>query len=446
MKRGKKVLCSILSLALFCSLALPARAAEPWKALEGIAYYGDRSKCAMTEEQAKAFAERIETEMARTDWDIEETLEMRVSPVKGFAALFDLGNGVPALAFVRGYRIYFAEEPEYFGYSIDVGEVGVWTYENGTTVLFEPFQKNHQSFCITKSYIEVFNYHYGDDVWPHIERYSYGNGKISNQEDSQWKEEEALISGVSGSPISVDYTIEGLTPIGEFKPALLSYVSAAQSSTRVTLHLNGGNGGSALWTNDAGTIQVPTNPTREGYTFAGWFTDPDLTVAWNFNSAVTGDLTLYAKWVPVSSSAATVGQSTQAISFNGGVVEVQAYTLKADNGGDVTYVKLRDMAALLDGSAAQFNVDWRSGAIYVERGKPYTTRNGTELQPIAGTDGSYRWNTAPILFDGTTTAMEGIVLEGKGGSHTFLKLRDLADAVGFTVNWSKTEGITIGTK
>jgi len=37
----------------------------------------------------------------------------------------------------------------------------------------------------------------------------------------------------------------------------------------VRIYLNGGVGGGTLWTNAAGTIQVPTNPTREGYTFGG---------------------------------------------------------------------------------------------------------------------------------------------------------------------------------
>src|SRR5690606_36232363 len=37
----------------------------------------------------------------------------------------------------------------------------------------------------------------------------------------------------------------------------------------------------------------PTLPDREGYTFAGWFTDVELSNSYDF-SAVTKDLTLYA--------------------------------------------------------------------------------------------------------------------------------------------------------
>lgn len=46
-----------------------------------------------------------------------------------------------------------------------------------------------------------------------------------------------------------------------------------------------------------GSITKPADPTREGYTFAGWYTDEACTEAYDFSVAVTADMTLYAKWV-----------------------------------------------------------------------------------------------------------------------------------------------------
>ena len=40
-----------------------------------------------------------------------------------------------------------------------------------------------------------------------------------------------------------------------------------------------------------------TKPQSKGYTFAGWFADEACTKAYDFNSPVTADMTLYAKWV-----------------------------------------------------------------------------------------------------------------------------------------------------
>ncbi|MSS25359.1 MULTISPECIES: DUF4430 domain-containing protein [unclassified Collinsella] len=45
-----------------------------------------------------------------------------------------------------------------------------------------------------------------------------------------------------------------------------------------------------------GSIAKPADPTREGYTFAGWYTDEACTEAYDFSVAVTADMTLYAKW------------------------------------------------------------------------------------------------------------------------------------------------------
>lgn len=46
-----------------------------------------------------------------------------------------------------------------------------------------------------------------------------------------------------------------------------------------------------------GSIAKPADPTREGYTFAGWYTDAACTKAYDFSVAVTADMTLYAKWI-----------------------------------------------------------------------------------------------------------------------------------------------------
>ena len=45
-----------------------------------------------------------------------------------------------------------------------------------------------------------------------------------------------------------------------------------------------------------GTAATPSAPAKAGYTFDGWFTDKDCTVAYDFNAPVTDNITLYAKW------------------------------------------------------------------------------------------------------------------------------------------------------
>ena len=46
------------------------------------------------------------------------------------------------------------------------------------------------------------------------------------------------------------------------------------------------------------TIERPDDPVREGKEFVGWYRDIHLTEEWNFDTdTVTGNMTLYAKWV-----------------------------------------------------------------------------------------------------------------------------------------------------
>ena len=67
----------------------------------------------------------------------------------------------------------------------------------------------------------------------------------------------------------------------------------------VKVSFNAGEGSKVDFQTTAanGSVAKPADPTREGYTFAGWYTDEACTEAYDFSVAVTADITLYAKWV-----------------------------------------------------------------------------------------------------------------------------------------------------
>lgn len=52
-------------------------------------------------------------------------------------------------------------------------------------------------------------------------------------------------------------------------------------------------------------VTKPTDPTREGYVFKGWFTDKALKKAYDFSAKVTGSFTLYAKWEKADETTST---------------------------------------------------------------------------------------------------------------------------------------------
>lgn len=85
--------------------------------------------------------------------------------------------------------------------------------------------------------------------------------------------------------------------------SLFFSIAACKKAITITVSFNS-NGGSEVQSIEytAGKeISLPNNPTRDGYTFAGWFFDqnqfsePILEVSW-INREIKEDITVYAKW------------------------------------------------------------------------------------------------------------------------------------------------------
>ena len=52
-------------------------------------------------------------------------------------------------------------------------------------------------------------------------------------------------------------------------------------------------------------LTKPETPVKDGYTFAGWYKDSACTQGWDFETGISGDMTLYAKWTAAGSSGET---------------------------------------------------------------------------------------------------------------------------------------------
>lgn len=140
----------------------------------------------------------------------------------------------------------------------------------------------------------------------------------------------------------------------------------------------------------------------------------------------------------------TAYASTQSVEVDGKAVQFQMYALKDANGNPTNYVKLRDLALILNGTAAQFEVGW-DGHVNIETGKAYTS-NGSEMQTPYTGDRAYRDSTAGTNVNGAPAELSAIVLtDDKGGDYTYYQLRDLGGALGFKVDWSKERGVFIET-
>jgi uncharacterized repeat protein (TIGR02543 family) len=114
----------------------------------------------------------------------------------------------------------------------------------------------------------------------------------TNYRFSGWNTERAN-SGSEGGRFNVGAY---LPPQSRDMTMYADWVEAATSIYTVTFNSNGGESRDPQQVASGRTVNQPPAPTRSGYTFGGWYSDPALSAAYSFSTPVTGDITLYAKW------------------------------------------------------------------------------------------------------------------------------------------------------
>ena len=100
------------------------------------------------------------------------------------------------------------------------------------------------------------------------------------------------------------YTTGSCTTPFDFKVPIMSnktvYAKWRYPATyTVTFNSNGGTSVKAQSVTYGAKASRPADPAKSGFYFKGWYADKGLTRAYDFNSAVKGSLTLYAKWEQV---------------------------------------------------------------------------------------------------------------------------------------------------
>ena len=132
----------------------------------------------------------------------------------------------------------------------------------------------------------------------------------------------------------------------------------------------------------------PADPTKEGYTFSGWFTDEDCTKAYDFDAAVDGtqpEFTLYAGWKAKAPSTVEPGAGDGGDNGNNGNnggngdsssananVNVNTVNNNGDNAASeakMATVKTGDNLALVGGAIAVIAVAAAGVAVFALRRK-----------------------------------------------------------------------------
>ncbi len=94
----------------------------------------------------------------------------------------------------------------------------------------------------------------------------------------------------------VDIFIEGdeTTLYAKWEP------EAVIETSTITFNANGGTNVAAITADVGSAITAPANPTKLGYTFAGWYADAGLSTVFVFSVMPETDTTVYAKWEPLT--------------------------------------------------------------------------------------------------------------------------------------------------
>ncbi|MBE6910392.1 MAG: hypothetical protein E7474_12620 [Ruminococcaceae bacterium] len=158
------------------------------------------------------------------------------------------------------------------------------------------------------------------------------------------------------------------------------------------------------------------------------------------------EVVVEATFAPVSASQATqptapvqpagapkVVLSPQKIKVNGVEQTVEAYNIDGTN-----FFKLRDLAAMLGGTPAQFNVEYNaaSNAVLVTKGAAYNGSVGTDF-----TDNSASAVPSPqtVYIDGAAVSLTAYNI----GGNNFFGLRELATILGYSVDYDAATNTAI---
>lgn len=154
--------------------------------------------------------------------------------------------------------------------------------------------------------------------------------------------------------------------------------------------------------------------------------------------AAEGIREISSEGVAPDRSGGTALLNQQAALVNGQSMTLQAYALADANGNKTNYVAIRDLAAIL----GAFNVtyDMAERQAVVTTGTPYV-RIGGEFSAF-GQSCAYSYVDELLKVDAQLVRLSALrITDENGGGHTYYKLRDLGEAIGFSVGWDGELGV-----
>ncbi len=217
-------------------------------------------------------------------------------------------------------------------------------------------------------------------------------------------------------------------------------------------------------------IGAPQSPTKDHYSFLGWYTDEACTIKFDFDTAITSDITLYAKWelnefkITFDANGGTTSVSEKSVIYGTNVGALPTpirshyifdgwYTGKTDGAKytDTTvFAEATDITLYARWTITPYTVKWSAGTGTTITVKRTSSPNANaSIETLSSGAAVYYGDVLSITYaakTGYTLATKGATSITVASDVTTSDIYATATVNSYTAKWSTGTGYTIAVK
>lgn len=156
----------------------------------------------------------------------------------------------------------------------------------------------------------------------------------------------------------------------------------------LTFETNGGSAINPVTVRHGNAVARPADPTKDKYTFIGWYADPEFTEEYDFATVLEADKTIYAKFELTSTPIGDI------------YVRYDVLHIKQlpDGTYDLANAEVEHLSAKKDSTVTAVIKDYRA-THHVNVNRTLSKLTGTAIQPYMGVDGKPVYTILSVYYD-----------------------------------------------
>ena len=156
----------------------------------------------------------------------------------------------------------------------------------------------------------------------------------------------------------------------------------------LTFETNGGSAINPITVRHGNAVARPADPTKDKYTFIGWYADPEFTEEYDFATVLEADKTIYAKFELTSTPIGDI------------YVRYDVLHIKQlpDGTYDLANAEVEHLSAKKDTTVTAVIKDYRA-THHVNVNRTLSKLTGTAIQPYKGVDGKPVYTILSVYYD-----------------------------------------------